>query len=525
MTAEMVIKDTEIITMAAPTKRSDAQAMALGRGKILALGSNQEMEGLIGPRTQVLSLPGKAVLPGFFDTHAHFLCTGLDLLGPSVAGLSAKGEILESIAEVVKKAPAGEPIIIHGYDAGEVEGAVELADLDRISTQTPIMIGDVGGHACIVNTKAFERIGLIQGTLGIRTLPSGGLSGELVALANNIARHRYYGEIEVATKVAAYHKAAQLALKYGITTVHCLEGGSDDGHGWMPENDVEVLKSEQANLPVGTVIYFQSTRVEKALEWDLPCIGGCLYIDGAYGEHTAALLEPYADDPTTKGSLYFGEEELNAFVQKAHRAGLQISMHAIGDAAIEQLVSAYERALGDDPRADHRHRIEHFSLPTPDQIERVAKLGVAVAMQPNFALMPDTGAEDDFQFASLGVLGPERFNRRHPYRKIYDRGILVAGGSDTNAGPLGPMLGLHALVNHPDQERRLSPYEALVLYTKNGARIGFEEDRKGVLAPGMRADLVVLGGNPLTAPKSGLRDMPIEKTIVAGRVVYDRGRE
>ena len=358
----------------------------------------------------------------------------------------------------------------------------------------------------------------------MKTLPDGELSGELVALANNIARIRYYGEIEEKTRIDAYQMAAEMVLRYGITTVHCLEGGSDDGHGWMPEADVEVLIKEQDRLPIGTVIYFQSTRVDKAREWGLPRIGGCLYVDGAYGEHTAALMEPYTDRPDTKGSLYFKEEELQAFVHQAHHAGLQISMHAIGDAAIEQLLNAYEAALKKEPRSDHRHRIEHFSLPTPEQVDRVARLGVTLAMQPNFALMPDPGADEDFQFASISVLGPERFGRRHPYRTILEKGILVAGGSDVNAGPLGPLLGLHALVNHPDQERRLSAYETLALYTVNGARIGFEEDRKGVIAPGMQADLVVLGDNPLTAPKNTLKDLTVEKTLVKGRVVYDRLR-
>jgi predicted amidohydrolase YtcJ len=522
MEAKLIIKDANVITMTRPTDTGDAQAVAIGEDRILAVGTNQEMNALIGSGTEVLSLYGKTVLPGFIDTHVHFLLTGLGILGPSVSGMASANDVLAAVADVVARAEPNQPVLVHGYDAGELDRPLDGRDLNRIATQTPVMLSDIGGHACVVNTRAWQILELPADTPGIKMLASGELGGVLVAQANNSARYRYFGEIEDSTKVTAYHKAAELALRYGITTVHALEGGSDDGHGWLPEQDVEVLQQEQTRLPVRTVIYFQSTQVRRALEWNLPCIGGCLYVDGAYGEHTAALLQPYTDDPSTTGSLYFTNEELNDFVERAHKAGLQISMHAIGDAAIEQLLSAYERALQKHPRHDHRHRIEHFSLPTPDQIERVTRLGVAVAMQPNFALMPETGANDDYQFASLRFLGPDRFRRRHPYRQIVDAGILVAGGSDSDAGPLGPLLGIHAVVNHPDEERRLGVYESLSLYTKNGAMIAFEEKDKGAIAPGKLADLVVLGKNPLTVPPGKLQDIAVETTIVGGRLVYER---
>jgi predicted amidohydrolase YtcJ len=251
----------------------------------------------------------------------------------------------------------------------------------------------------------------------------------------------------------------------------------------------------------------------------LPRIGGCLLVDGAYAEHTAALLEPYTDDSSTKGVLYFSDEELNDFVGRGHRAGLQISMHAIGDAAIEQLLNAYEQALAADPRSDHRHRIEHFSLPTPEHIERAAHLGVALGMQPIFASMPE-GDEVGSRLPGLEFLGPERYARRHPYRAIVDAGILVAGGSDSEQRPESPMAGIHAVVNHPDEERRLTVMEALSLFTTNAARIAFEEDEKGSIEPGKLADLVILGGNPLTADPRTLGDIPVRMTIVGGEIAY-----
>ena len=266
--------------------------------------------------------------------------------------------------------------------------------------------------------------------------------------------------------------------------------------------------------------YFQATDVLKAQAWGLERIGGCLLADGSYGEHTTALKEPYFDDPATRGDLYFNDRELDDFVGRAHRAGLQISLHAIGDRAIEQVLSAYERALKKWPREDHRHRIEHFSLPTRAQIEKAAELGVAVAMQPNFAALPPDHQPGAFRVAGYKQLGPERISRRHPYRWILDAGVLVAGGSGTRTPD--PLEGIRAVAAHPEEERRLTTYEALSLFTVNAARIGFQEKEKGTLEPGKAADLVVLNRNPLTLEPDRLDHVRVEMTI-AGGVIHPRG--
>ena len=286
---------------------------------------------------------------------------------------------------------------------------------------------------------------------------------------------------------------------------------------------MEILLREQDRLAISTVIYFQSTDVERVLSLKLPRIGGCIWVDGAYDEGTAALLEPYCHCPHSKGSLYFSDDELNVFVKTAHAAGLQISMHAIGDAAIEQLLNAYELALNAFPRDDHRHRIEHFSLPTAAQIARAARLGVAVGMQPNFATVPDPLPRASDEPAGLvKYLGFERYQRRHPYRRILDAGVLIAGGSDADPKPMGPLIGIQAVAAHPEADRRLSIYEALSLYTTNAARIAFEEQDKGTIEPGKLADLVVLDANPLTTVPDQLARIAVRKTISRGVIVHDQ---
>ena len=523
MNASTIIRDAQVITMTRATGDSDSQAIALDGDRIAAVGSNAEIDALAGPGTEVIDLAGKTILPGFIDTHFHMSHAGLSYLGPSAAGLSSADAVLTLVADAAANGERRQSLVVYGYDAGIMDRPITRLDLDHVAPSLAVTVRDVGGHASIVNTLALQRLNLPAGTLGVRVQSNGEPTGMLVAVANRIAAGHAEDELPHSTRVDALHCAAERALTYGITTIHALEGRSGDGQPSRPEIEARVLLEEQDRLPVGTVMYFQSTDVRRAKEWSLPCIGGCVLVDGAYGEHTAALLEPYADDPSTRGVLYFSDDELNAFVERAHLAGLQISMHAIGDAAIGQLLNAYERALLLHPRADHRHRIEHFSLPTAQHIEQAARLGLIAAMQPNFALMPETGALDDYQFANARFLGPERAQRRHPYRTILDAGILVAGGSDADAGELGPLLGIHAVVNHPDEIRRLTVFEALTLYTANAARAGFEENLKGTIEAGKRADMVILGANPLSVDPRTLKQIPVLMTIVGGRVAYRAG--
>jgi hypothetical protein len=523
MFAEMVITDANILTMQGGG--SAAEALAIEHGRIAAVGVYETVLPMIGPGTRVLSLPGKTVLPGFIDTHVHLMQTGLAALGPNAEDVGSVQELHELLAQAVRQAPASEPVVIYGCSIQGLDQPLTLAACDRIAPRHAVMIIDPGGHSCVVNSRAWAGIGIAPGTHGIMRAPDTGLpTGLLFGRANQLARFHWHSRLGDAARREALRRAAALAARVGITTVHAMEGGSDDGHGRWPERDVEVLLEERQDLPLRTVVYFQSTRVERALELGLNCIGGCLCLDGAYNDHTAAFVDPYADDPTTCGTLYFSDEELRGFVSRAHKAGLQISMHAIGDAAIAQLLGAYAQALRDEPRADHRHRIEHFSLPNPQQVEKAARLGVAVAMQPNFAYVA-SGGPLAYSPAALKFLGPERYHWRHPYRKIVDAGLLVAGGSNSDGKPMGPLFGAHALVNHPDEERRLSVYEALSLYTVNAARIAFEEKDKGTIEQGKLADLVVLERDPFTANPRALMDIPVALTLVGGKIVYSATRD
>jgi len=519
---ETIIRNAHVITMDGDGEGSRVQAIAIDGGRVRAIGSNEAINPLAGADTRVLDLSGRTVLPGFIDSHVHFMQTGLGNLGPQVYGVTSRNAVLDIAADAAGKATPGQPLLLHGCCLHDLDVPLTLDDLDRIAPRNPLAVMDLGAHASVFNSAAWELLHLPSGTPGIGVSSEGTLSGLLHGSANTRARYVYYNEvIDDETRVAALHRASRMALELGITTVHALDGGSDDGRGWLPQRDVEVLMDVQSRLPVRTVVYFQSTRVDLARRWGLPRIGGCVWVDGSYFEHTAGLLEPYDDQPCNCGNLYFAQRELDTFVWEAHRAGLQVSMHAIGDAAIDQLLVAFERALQKDPRTDHRHRIEHFSLPTPGHIERAARLGVVASMQPNFAAHPPMDESGRRIRRGLeALLGAERFERRHPYRRLLDAGILVAGGSDSDPEPMGPLIGVQQLASHPETARRLTPYEALRLYTVNGARAAFEETDKGSIGVGKFADLVVLADDPLSADPTTLANIPVELTMVSGVARY-----
>jgi hypothetical protein len=253
--------------------------------------------------------------------------------------------------------------------------------------------------------------------------------------------------------------------------------------------------------------------VERVRSLGLPRVGGCILLDGDVGPRTAALSEPYVDDPDCYGTLYFAQDEVDAFVLEAHRAGLQIAMHAVGDAAVEQALNAYEAALEAEPREDHRHRIEHCEVIREEQIERARRLGVALAIQPPFNHFWDHTT----YYASIGE---ERASRVDPVATLMRPGLLVAGGSDSTVTPLGPLIGVHAAVNHSLPRERVSVQEALKLYTINAARIAFQEEDRGSLEVGKLGDLVVLGADPFEIEPERLLEIPVEMTVIGGEVVY-----
>jgi hypothetical protein len=310
------------------------------------------------------------------------------------------------------------------------------------------------------------------------------------------------------TKVDYLLTAGRMALAKGITTVHALDGG-DLGPG-----DTRIIWQNRHRLPVHLVCYNQSMDIGEVRKLGLPRIGGCICSDGAFEAHTAALFEPYADEPDNYGTLTFAQETMDAFILDAHREGLQISVHCESERAIEQVLWAMEKALRAFPREDHRHRIEHLELPTYNQIARMAAAGIMASMQPAF-IPAFIGQEDMGVYEKL--LGKTRLQRVHPYRTILDAGIPISGGSDSPVTPYDPLTGIQAAVNHPNPAQRVSVRDAIAMFTSTAAWGAFQENEKGTLETGKLADLVVLEEDPFMVAADRIKDIGIHSVCVEGR--------
>jgi predicted amidohydrolase YtcJ len=508
---DIIIKGN-IITVV--NQKPRAEAIGVKSGKIISVGTVSEVEAGAGKTTQVLDLKGKTILPGFIDSHAHPMGTGKNRLGVNLSSAKTVGEALKMIRQRVEKTPPGNLIFCPDYNRLYVaeKRYPTRKELDEISTRHPIWVQHYDGHFSMVNSLALKMLGFTAGTEGVETDARGELTGLIQDPASPRPLSSGDNFADEADAMEALMLVTKEAASVGITTLFAKEG----------LKNAEFIMKNVKKIPVRIHPMVITTFGNESLETiiDSKFLGDHICIanltDGSVEGRTAALYEPYADDPTTLGMLYYSDEELYDFVEKVHKAGCQISIHAESDRAIDQVLWAYEKVLEKYPRQDHRHRIEHFEVPTMKQINRVARLGVALAMQPMFITVCE-GPNLDYYRA---LLGDERVKRTHPFRSILDKGILVSGGSDTPVTKMNPLGGMQACVNHPTKEQRIDVYEAIEMFTINGAKIGFEEHIKGSIEAGKLADFVVLSDDPYRIPREKIGSIKVEMTIVGGKVVY-----
>lgn len=498
------------------TRRPEAEAVLVRDGRVRVVGTTEQVLAERDADVEVIDLRGKALLPGFIDTHVHLMATGLAGTGLALGDCRSLDEVLTLISA---GADQGGFVRAVGFEPEQLAERryPTRAELDRAAPNAPACVIRRDLHSLAVNTLALARLGPVVDLPGTERDPATGeptgvLRGEAYAEASLVLGQM----VDHATWRVALTDAARRALSVGATTVHALEGGftGDD-------RDVEVLldyieagpRPGEPHLKV--VFWWQTMAVDKVRARGLPRIGGCILLDGSLGSHTAALSEPYADRPDWRGRLYQDEEKLLTFVATAHAAGMQVALHAIGDRAIEQALAIYAAVLSMRPRADHRHRIEHFVLPTPAQIDRAARLGIHLGMQPTF--YQQWGARGDLYWQRVGE---SRHRRLLPLGTLANKGIVMGGGSDSTVTPLNPLLGIQAAVTREDERQRLCPEAALRLYTADAARLAFEEKEKGTITPGKAADLVVLEANPLAVAPQEIAAIPVVMTLVDGEVQW-----
>lgn len=474
-----------------------ANAPALEKGTVVVrdgiiqwLGSAEEY-----------SLPAQSIagiaLPGFIDSHVHLTATGLDLLALNAGQFSRIPDLLEAIHEIDRKEEG--LVRVWGYDPENFRGRryPSLAELDKACPRNPLWINHIESHGTLVNSRSLSALG-IQSNQSL-----------LVGEENQRARHFFLAGISQEERKRAIAVAADLAVSKGVITLHAMEGGR-----LFHDKDVEALLSVRDCLPVDTLVYFQITDVERATALGLRQIGGCLPLDGSSGVYTAALTKPYYRRSDT-GLIYYSREEIEDFVCQAHSRGMQVAIHACGDAAIDLFLDAVELAQSRCP-GKTRHRVEHFELPRADQVDRCCQLDVILSMQPAFDWFWG-GPHGDY----ARTLGPMGWQDANPVAWAIGAGLVVAGGSDSGVTPLDPLLGIHAALNHHNRQQRVSLDQAVAMFTENGALAGQLADR-GRLEPGMRADIAVLAEDPWAVPQDRIKDIGLAATINQGRIVWQK---
>ncbi len=460
---------------------------------------------------RVVDLPGATIIPGFIDTHAHLTGTGLAIANEEVEQIRSAAELL---ALACRRASDRRGIVfIQGFDETRWDDPhlPTLEQLDAV-TSGPLVIRRTDGHIALANSAAI-RLAELEDTPGLERDAEGNATGRVTREANTRLGRASALAMNDHDVQELQLRAAAVAASRGVTCVHEMSMPNELGL-----RDLEVFLGHRTRLPVDSLPIIATMDIPQAIDLRMEAIGGDLPADGSIGARTAALQAPYADGDGV-GVAYFTDDELAQFFHGGYMAGLQVGVHAIGDRAIDQVLTAWERVYGSlDSRGRRhfrarRHRVEHFEMPSEGQIERAAMLGLAISVQPTF---------DAFWGGPGGLyeigLGPERAHDMNPFRAMLDRGIELGAGSDSPVTPLDPMLWVDAFEHHHDPHQRLSRKEAIRVSTIGSARVGHLEEKKGALEPGMHADFSAYEADPMNAGSVlGLR--PI-LTVSLGREVF-----
>jgi hypothetical protein len=535
--ADLVLTNAVVHTVDA--KRPRAEAVAVRSNRIVAVGSTAEVQALVGPKTRVLDLRGRTVVPGFDDSHAHLLGIGFARLDVDLVGTRSYAEVVERVGAVVKGRRPGEWIRGRGWHEGKwdapapgaVRGFPTHEALSSVSPDNPVVLARADGHAVLANARAMALVGITRDTKA----PAG---GEIIRTASGEATGVFVDNAE--GLVAAPERSPDdVRRALALAMDECLAKGvtslTDAGEG----TDVLALYRDAAAAgKLRTRLYVMAAGLPTMRALGHPEIGlgnGLLtirsvklYADGALGSRGAALLEPYADDPGNTGLLVTPPEGILEAARFALAHGFQVGTHAIGDRANRIVLDAYETAFRENPAVeDPRFRVEHAQILDAADIPRFGKLGVLAAMQ-------GIHCPSDRPWAPQR-LGDARVSEgAYAWRKLLDTGARILNGTDAPVEDVSPIRNFHATVTRQDAngrppggfdpDQKLTRAEALRTMTLDAAYGSFAEAEKGSIEVGKLADLVVLSQDILSVPDDALLRTDVLVTIVDGKVLHERGQ-
>ncbi len=504
---------------------SSAEAVAVEDGVIKAVGTSEEMLALASPTDKATDLEGALIMPGFVDSHLHFLEYAGEKRLVDLTGSKDKEDMLSILRERLPEAlDKGVPLRGSGFNQNFWEDPTMPLrhDLDRLSTDIPIAITRTCHHVTVCNTPALEICGMLE------NYPDGILNEE--------------EQNAVTEKLLTFTKedfkdmildACHDAVKTGITEVQTddLEYMRKELYGrsileaYMEldkEGRLPIRVYEQCNLPSANRLNaFLDAGFRTGYSTGHFTIGPLkLVADGALGSRTAALRKPYPDDPSNYGILNFTDQEMEELVDTAHRAGLQIAIHGIGDRTIDQILNSFEKTLRAHPRADHRHGIVHCQITHPEQLQKMKELDLMAYIQPIFIRSDQWIAEDR--------VGKDLAATSYDWRTMTDMGIHLGFGSDCPVESFDIMPNMYYAVAMKDPDKKtpwhpehaVTMEEAIRSFTAEGAYASFAEDRRGRLVPGFTADFCVIDRDITSLPPEALNEAKVIMTFVDGKRVF-----
>ncbi|MGQ9545408.1 MAG: amidohydrolase [Candidatus Bathycorpusculaceae bacterium] len=518
--ATLVILNGNVITL--NSEQPKAEAVAIHNGRIVAVDSDIEIRKFIGKKTRVIDAGGKTIVPGFVDCHVHMTNFGRSLQTIDLRNANSISEMKEKLREYAEINPEKSWILGGRWDQEKFfeKRYPTRWDLDEAVKEKPVFLTRVCGHVGVGNSKALELAGITRETVvdggkvdldEVSGEPNGVLRENAMELVWKVVPKPSQRELEEACILAC-----QRAVEAGLTGVHWLVDSAEEiriiqklfFEGKLP---LRVY----LGIPVRLLNELVNIGFSTGFGNDMVKLGFIkIFADGSLGARTAALKEPYADKPETKGMMLCSQRKLNLLVLKTHRAGLQVAVHAIGDKAIESVLKAFKKALKAYPWENHRHRIEHCSVLNPKLVRQMKRLGLIASIQPHFIV-------SDFWVAER--VGEKGARWVYPFKTLMKEHIIAASGSDCPVEPINPLLGVWAAVARKSfPEESLNVEEALKTYTANAAYASFSEDNVGKIEEGKFADLTILSDDLFKIPPEKIRDVKVEMTIVDGKVVYER---
>jgi predicted amidohydrolase YtcJ len=511
-------------------QRPWADGIAISGERIAAVGSSAEIRKLTGSGARVIDARGMMLVPGFIDSHVHFLDGGFGLASVQLRDAKTPSEFIARVNAFAASAPPGTWITEGNWDHERWGGELPRREwIDSVTPNTPVWVNRLDGHMGLANGAALRAAGVTRATADVEggTIvrdssgePTGVLKDNAMALVGRVVPPPSNEQLD-----RALDAAMQFVAEQGVTSVHHMGSWSDLAVFERAHAARRLRTRIYAAVPLSTWERLRDTVAARG-RGDAWLKRGALkgFVDGSLGSHTAAFFDPFSDAPRDRGLLVNTPDDLYAWTSGADRAGLHVMVHAIGDRAINLILGIFDRVARENGGRDRRFRVEHAQHIAPSDLPRFASLGVIASMQPYHAI-------DDGRWADK-VIGVERARTTYAFRSLLDTRARVAFGSDWYVAPPTPLEGIYAAVTRrtidekrPEgwvPEQKISVEEALRAYTIDAAYAEFAESQKGSLVRGKLADFVLIDRDLTRIPPETIRDARVTMTVVGGNAVFDR---